>query len=416
MSRDFLRVKYQLETLRMAKCHCGSLYYPGKRPADYLVAEGVDSFYMRIDQAEGIDSIILPLFLNKSFIERHVADIGCGMGFASDFLRFLGRNVHAYDPSPAALHSSRMMGIEICNTTADETSLSLPEGSLLFLSEVVEHVENPLEFLQVIKKIAGETSYAVISTPLADFVSALSAKEQVLTMIAPSQHLFLFSRKALVELTVLAGFSWASSFTLSDRLFVVCGPKELDVNLNFRRDHYVEYLEDRLTNPLVEETIRFRSFGYRLFKEHINAGNFIKAELLLGKLREIYLKFGLDLDNPESVVRKMQSRSSNGIASLPSELFPFNLGSIFSLVVTLRIAYNHDTVAAAPFAKAVLAIDTLYKRMFSQQTIFSGYDLEVQTLASRMRNEIKIHKIPVGRKWKLTSYLSDKKLRRLNRL
>lgn len=393
-SVDYLRVQLELDWIQMVKCGCGSLFYPGRKAPDYTVVEAVDSFYMRIDQAEGIDSIIMPMFLNENLRKLPVADIGCGMGFGADFLRFYGREVVAFDPSFAAKMSSKVLGIEIVNEVATPGSIVLPEPALMFASEVIEHVDDPLVFMETIRSFAGTTGYAILTTPNAEFVSESAPKEQVMAMLAPSQHLFLFSPTALEALAIKAGFAWAKTYVHEDRLFLLCGPTYLPLQIDFKREEYLTYLENRLEDSSIDKLVRFRCFGYRLLKELIHLGNYDRANQVFDLLRNAYLDLGLDLYDPASIVKKMSAESKSGSMRLRTDLFPFNLGNIFSLMVTYQVAVKHDVLAAAPYAKAVLEIGGLYETIFGRENIFSAYDLEVKLLVPRMQEQIKLHGIP----------------------
>jgi hypothetical protein len=56
-------LSYNSKKMEMYHCKCGTLYFPNAKAPNYEEVEGHDSFYMRIDQFEGIDSALMPLFL-----------------------------------------------------------------------------------------------------------------------------------------------------------------------------------------------------------------------------------------------------------------------------------------------------------------------------------------------------------------
>jgi 2-polyprenyl-3-methyl-5-hydroxy-6-metoxy-1,4-benzoquinol methylase len=102
-SRILLSLLRNPTRLVLMNCRkCRSIYYPNAKAPDYEVVEDKSSFYMRIDQAEGIDSSIMPIFSVPSLKDFAVIDIGCGLGFTSDFIRYQGRECLAFDPSSAA--------------------------------------------------------------------------------------------------------------------------------------------------------------------------------------------------------------------------------------------------------------------------------------------------------------------------
>lgn len=390
----YLEIDHRGKSQLMLKCACGTLFYPGLKAPDYFEEEGHDSFFMRIDQAEGIDAIIAPMFLSPHLRSANVVDVGCGMGFGSDFLRFLGRTSIAFDPSRAAKMSTDVLGIEIHNTYVPETTVAIQAPILVFASEVIEHVGNPQKFLVNLKNIAGSEGYVILTTPNADFVTAAAKPETVATLLAPSQHLFLLSPASFTFLAKKVGFPWVQTVVNSDRLMLICGPKEIEVSDDFRREEYVSYLENRLSSMPVDTQLRHRIFGYRLFKEHIHSARYNEAEVVLGRLQKSYLGLGLNLFDPASVCEMFADASGSNYSLPPTEDFPFNVGIIFFLIATLKVAHDHDVVGAAPFANAALEIGNLYRKIFLDEGIFSSYDLENQMLAEWSETLIKTHSIP----------------------
>ena len=97
-SKVKLQIKWGTSNLKHFACSCGSLFFPSAKAPNYQLVEDEASFYMRLDQAEGIDAAVIPLFVSPDLDEFAVVDIGCGLGFSSDFIKFLGREQLSFDP------------------------------------------------------------------------------------------------------------------------------------------------------------------------------------------------------------------------------------------------------------------------------------------------------------------------------
>jgi 2-polyprenyl-3-methyl-5-hydroxy-6-metoxy-1,4-benzoquinol methylase len=377
----------------MISCACGSLFYPGAHALDYEVAEGRGSFFMRIDQAESISASLQPLFVSPSLANYNVVDIGCGLGFTSDFVRFTGRECEAFDPSPAARMSTEILGIQIHQEMATPERVTVGHPRLVFASEVIEHVDHPLEFLASLRSIAGDKGYVVVTTPDADYVRPESPTGTVMAILAPGQHLFLLSKRSLKKLAVEAGFRWVHTWTENYRLFMVGGPSSISIEGCFSQSTYLAYLANRVENPqCIEPEIRVRSFGHRLFKEYVNTGRYEEADGLFGDLTATYAALGFDLSKPEEVVACYRLAAGPD-RSLPSpEAFPYNTALILFLKGILDIAYHHDRNAARPYLYASIALADLYREIFSVG-FFQAYDLELQGVKSWALTAIQQHEL-----------------------
>ena len=385
-----LVVEDQDRKLEVVKCRCGTIFYPGAVAPDYEVVENRASFFMRIDQAEGIDSSLMPLFSSPSLNRMPVLDIGCGLGFTSDFIRFQGRGCLAFDPSSAAKLSTEFLKIEILSEYASMQNTLMGEPALAFASEVIEHVDNPLSFLRDIHEILGNQGFVIATTPNASFVKKENPTNTLLAMLAPSQHLFLLSEKSLLNLAKNAGFTWAKTWVVEERLFLIAGPEEVSLQNCFPRDQYILYLERQIQNLEIDGVIRHRAFGYRLFKEYVHSSRYELANNLYGELSKSYLTLGFDLSNPLEIVNKYTAAAGLDKTLPDPEFFPYNMALVLYLQGTLLLAYRHDRLAARPYFDAAILLSDLYRQVFTQG-IFQAYDLEIQSVSQWAEESIQIH-------------------------
>ena len=385
-----LRIKWGASKLRLIACSCGSLFFPSAKAPDYQLVEDEVSFYMRLDQAEGIDAAVSPIFVSPELDDFAVVDIGCGLGFSSDFIKFLGRELLSFDPSTAARLSNGKLGIEIFEEYATKSNTETQRQKIAYASEVIEHVDDPLAFLENLKAIVGDDGYAIITTPSADYITKETSTELIYSMLAPSQHLFLLSDLSLNQLAIRAGFIWVKTWTEDERLFLLAGPRPVELKNTFSRVKYFEYLETRLNTQTIESTLRHRAFGYRLFKEQVNAGDYEKANLTYHALAKSYYSLGLDINKPLEVVIQIQDATKNG-TEIPNVIdFPYNLALIFYFKAILLICDSHDKISAKYFFESSAAISELYSNVFEIQN-FQLFDLEIQNVRYWAIREIAKH-------------------------
>jgi 2-polyprenyl-3-methyl-5-hydroxy-6-metoxy-1,4-benzoquinol methylase len=386
-----LQVTSDAQLFDLVSCECGTVFYPNAQAPDYGVVEGRESFFMRIDQTESIDASARPLFSSPELASYPVVDIGCGVGFTTDFVRFMGRESAAFDPSASARLSTQLLGIDIRDEMATSESITVKGPRLVFASEVIEHVEQPEQFLRELKAIAGENGYLIVTTPNAEFVKLDAPRDTLLAMLAPSQHLFLLSTTSLARLARSVGFSWVHTWTDEERLFLICGPKKVELSNNFSRATYIEYLTEKLANASeIRIDLRIRSFGYRLFKELVHAGRYEEADRVFDQITDSYADLGIDLKRPQDVIAKYRAAAGTSVHLPAPEFFPINVPLIYFLRGTLAIALYHDRISAGQFFRAAKDLADLYREVFTDGVV-QAYDIELQRVTIWVDESIALH-------------------------
>ena len=209
-------------------------------------------------------------------------------------------------------------------------------------------------------------------------------------MLAPSQHLFLLSELSLNQLAIRAGFIWVKTWTADERLFMVAGSQPVALKNTFSRAKYIGYLETRLNTQKIVSTLRHRAFGYRLFKEQVDSGDYEKANLTFEALAKSYLSLGIDISQPIQVMSQIQVATKNG-TEIPNVMdFPYNLGLIFYFKAILLICASHDKISAKCFFESSAAISEIYSQVFEIQN-FQLFDLEIQNVRYWAMREIEKH-------------------------
>jgi SAM-dependent methyltransferase len=372
-------------------CKCGSLFYPEVSVPDYAEIEKLESFLMRIDQAEGVDSIIRSLLFSPDLEQYPVVDLGCGIGFAVDYLNFVGRYAQGFDPSTSSRISHEKFGIDIKGLPSKEEIGNFPHPNLIFASEVIEHVPNPRAFMGDIKMMAEDDGYVLLTTPNANYVIKENSEITVMSILAPSQHLFLLSPGAIEDLAREAGFVWVKSWVEEERLFLVAGPRPIRIENTFSQEAYERYLEDRLLNAdWIEKSLRWRCFGYRLFKHRIHRGDYENTRDLWEGLVSTYRELGLSLDRPVELVQQYRAELERTGARFPTEKFPFNASILLFLQGTYLVAYKQDMRSARPYFDGAVALSKMYAESY-KDSVFQMYDREIAMVPEWTANIIRGH-------------------------
>jgi len=100
---------------------------------------------------------------------RDVLDVGCNTGYGTLRLVAMARSVTGVDVSPAAVEAARTRpgGEAVDFRTIDGLGLPFPDNSfdLVTSFQVVEHVTDPLPYLNEIKRVLRPGGQALITTP-----------------------------------------------------------------------------------------------------------------------------------------------------------------------------------------------------------------------------------------------------------
>jgi len=130
-------------------------------------------------------------------------DVGCGGGLLSESLARSGANTVAIDASEsniaiasthAALDPQLSRGnLKYLHTTAESLVKETKRFDVVCSMEVIEHVDNPSEFLRICAELVKPGGHLFLSTmsrtPLA-YALTIFAAERILRMVSPGTHTY----------------------------------------------------------------------------------------------------------------------------------------------------------------------------------------------------------------------------------
>lgn len=110
---------------------------------------------------------IIKSIYNRIAFEKtwKAADIGCGIGFYADIIRPLVSKIECLDISPQNIKICRSKGYDAVSHDINQ-GLPYEDSEFDFVNalEIIEHLENPLYFLEELKRIIKPQKYLFIST------------------------------------------------------------------------------------------------------------------------------------------------------------------------------------------------------------------------------------------------------------
>ena len=182
-----------------------STYYEtGAYREDVDGEEALDHFYALHDGEQGHK---LALIGTDAFRKRVVADIGCGAGSFLDFISGAASEVVAVEPNSSFRSGLQRRGYHVYDYAANACADFAGRVGLATCFSTVEHIEDPLSFLQHVHALLEPGGKLVISTPNANDILMHSLPEDYPPFFYRKVHLWYWDAGSFRELLKLAGFS-----------------------------------------------------------------------------------------------------------------------------------------------------------------------------------------------------------------
>jgi len=145
------------------------------------------------------------------FRNKIVADVGCGCGAFLDFLSGAVNKVIAIEPSEKYREVMEKKGFLTFPYTEDAVAVWKENVDVVTSFDVIEHVQNPEEFLKGIFDLLKTDGQAIIGTPTdAPMMRMLLGEAYERKLLFSVQHLWIFSEQCLKMLAEKIGFSKVS--------------------------------------------------------------------------------------------------------------------------------------------------------------------------------------------------------------
>jgi 2-polyprenyl-3-methyl-5-hydroxy-6-metoxy-1,4-benzoquinol methylase len=155
-------------------------------------------------------------FLDKNK-DQLILDVGCGNGFLANYLIANGYDVYGTDASEmgiAIANQSNNNRFFVQNLTEDELPIELRnlKFDVIISTEVIEHLYDPVGFINFLKNILKPGGQIIISTPYHGYLKNLfiGLTNKWDAHFSPSWyggHIKFWSKKSLSKILTDAGFT-----------------------------------------------------------------------------------------------------------------------------------------------------------------------------------------------------------------
>lgn len=194
--------------LKVVKCgHCGLVYALNGLDKNFIAhcyENNKDTLYTMEERANRLSARIILGKIRRFKEKGDLLDIGCSAGFLVDEAVKLGYKAEGIDLSEyAANFAKERLRLTVCR--GDILAKDFPENhfDVITVTDVIEHLSEPLECLVKIKKILKPGGILYITTP--DIESWLSRIFKSRWKGIRNSHLFYFSGKTMRNMLKQAG-------------------------------------------------------------------------------------------------------------------------------------------------------------------------------------------------------------------
>lgn len=179
------------------KFYTDEKYFAEMLPS-YLNEQGFHSYY------KSIASRIQQNAPGQSACTSAVLEIGCGYGYFLKVMKDKGFSVFGIEPNGVAREVSERLGVKIVNGFFEE--LSFPDSSfdIVFSAQVIEHIEEPNEFIRNVHADLKDDGTLVLVT--GDIDARASRIWGKRWWYISDQHVFYYSRSTITKLLTRNGF------------------------------------------------------------------------------------------------------------------------------------------------------------------------------------------------------------------
>jgi len=191
------------------KCDCGVLYLrnrPIEEDLHLAYSTEYDAYKLSSGLVSRIKKIRMVKLLRPLLVrgrETRILDYGCGSG---EFLYSISSQVDTtligYDINPfKPVAQDNLMVLN------NEIQLGIYSPfDLIFSFQVIEHLQNPLEFLEFMKSLLSEDGIVILETPTSSGLLFTKIFRQHWGGWHAPRHFVIFDQKTLTDLSEAAGF------------------------------------------------------------------------------------------------------------------------------------------------------------------------------------------------------------------
>ncbi|MBS4095592.1 MAG: methyltransferase domain-containing protein [Sulfuricella sp.] len=341
--------------LRFIRCAgCTSLFAdpPGCMPYDFATNLPEDYLKHYLEIGAGIHAMLRRAVAVRGAAGRDFLDVGCGYGFTVDaWRRGMGGAAAGIELAAYGQAGAQRLGIAIYDRLLGHNpALAGKRFGIVQAIEVIEHVADVEAFLADLDAALEPDGVLVLSTPNAAFIQPSAAPAEIVALLSPGFHAFLFSPQAL-EAVLRRHFAYVTVKIEREALSAWAAHLPFEVDERSVDAVYLPYLEQLWRACTVRDSLHDGA-AYRLFKERLNRGDLPGAALPMQALEASYReRYGPAVLDPDTAAALGEISDITAYRHLPYAMAAYH----FHRAIYVRLA-EHDALRAARHFNAAARI------------------------------------------------------------
>ena len=201
---------------KIIKCDCGFIYstiierkdvdkaYLDNYWTTYQTNQGEKQIYERINEFESISDERMS-YITKFKKEGKFLDVGCSMGFLVNSANKLGFKSYGIDLNIECVEYGKTKYDPINLESCSLENLKESDFDVIACFNVIEHLENPIEFLNLCKLKLKKDGVIVIGTHDIESNTHMTLKDKWKQITKDGDHLYYFSINTMKKVGEICG-------------------------------------------------------------------------------------------------------------------------------------------------------------------------------------------------------------------
>lgn len=156
------------------------------------------------------DSLCMEKFIQTGteiFRNKIVADIGCGGGSFLNYISTVAKEIIAIEPSKKYQEELKRRGYKVYSYASEALEDYANSIDIVISFDVIEHVNNPVEFVLESKKLLKKEGRAIIGTPTESPIMRKMLLDTYDEFLFCTQHLWVLGKESFKEITKICGIT-----------------------------------------------------------------------------------------------------------------------------------------------------------------------------------------------------------------
>lgn len=357
---------------------CGIIVIVGKK-RNYPT--GTNNVNRSLYNMPGLEVMNLSGSLADKYNAKTFLDVGAGFGFATDIAKHAyGLAAEGIEPTEAHEAAKRHFRASVAQGYMDKKTTMSRKFDYIHSSEVLEHVPDPLEFLQAIYSHLSRNGILFLTTPWAGVVDPDNDSGVLIRNLSADDHIYLWNEAAVTKLLKQVGFKKVY-IELRDghHLYILASKSarrvKFDLSVPDNSDKLLTYMLKR-SKTAKSRIARLSMLTAAFFMANEKRNYKLCVKLLPKLVRSTKRSLGINLKDPSRATAKQIEELGD---------YAPRIAALCYVISTVHILYTADYDKAIEYCE-------LASRVIKSTKAGTGYGSYVSTLHGAVLDTLKVAK------------------------